>query len=199
MEISVIITSYNYEKYLARAIRSVLNQSFNKGEYEIIVIDDASTDGSKHIIDAFPGQIRTIANDENIGLAASCNKAIQSALGKFIIRLDADDFVHNDWLKVHHLFISSNKDDMHATSSDYFEVDANENVICRKNGTTWPLACGTLLKLDHMIELGLYDGSLPREDVEFRQRYLKSGKQIYNIPVPLYRYTQHAGSFTKNL
>jgi glycosyltransferase involved in cell wall biosynthesis len=199
MEISVIITNYNYERYLARAIRSVINQSYEKEEYEIIVIDDCSTDNSRIIIESFGERIKSIHNDQNIGLAASCNKAIKSALGKYIIRLDADDYVHNDWLKMHQLFLSNNKDEMHATSSDYIEVDTNENALCRKNAVTWPIACGIMYKTDHIIELGLYDDSLPREDVEFRQRFLKSGKQIYNIPIPLYRYTQHQESITKKM
>jgi hypothetical protein len=118
-------------------------------------------------------------------------------LGKFVIRLDADDYVYHDWLKVHHLFLSNNKDDMHATSSDYLEVDASENPIRRRNGVTFPIACGVAFKTDHMIEIGLYDPTLPREDVDFREKFLKSGRMIYNIPVPLYRYTNHSESLTK--
>lgn len=199
MEFSIIITNYNYEIFLARAIRSAINQSFNKDEYEIIVIDDCSTDNSKQILEAFSGQIKTIYNDTNMGLIESCNKAIKSALGKFIIRLDADDYVHHDWLKVHHLFLANNKDDMHATSSDYLEVDVNENTIRRRNGVTFPIACGITFKTDHMIELGLYDSTLLREDVDFRQKFLKSGRMIYNIAIPLYRYTNHSESLTKGM
>ena len=71
MEISVVITNYNYSKYLARAIRSVINQSFDKNEYEIIVIDDCSTDNSKVIIDSFASYIKPIINEFNIGLTCS--------------------------------------------------------------------------------------------------------------------------------
>jgi len=199
MEISVIITNYNYGKYVARAIRSVVNQSFNKSEYEVIVVDDYSTDNSKQVIESFDSKIRVLFNVKNLGLAESCNTAIRSAMGTYVIRLDADDYVAHDWLKVHHLFLSNNKGEMDATSSDYLEVDENESTLRRKNGSTWPIACGVMYKLDHMMELGLYDTSLPREDVDFRQRFLKSGRQIYNLPVPLYRYTQHDNSITKGL
>jgi len=197
MEISIIITNYNYGKYLSRAIRSVINQSFNKSEYEIIVIDDHSSDNSQQVIESFGDGIKSIFNDSNLGLAESCNKAIRSALGTYVIRLDADDYVARDWIKVHHLFLSHNKGEMDATSSDYFEVDENENTLRRKNGMTWPIACGIMYKLDHMLELDIYDANLPREDVDFRQRFIQSGKQIYNLPVPLYRYTQHSDSKTK--
>jgi glycosyltransferase involved in cell wall biosynthesis len=156
MEISVIITNYNYAGFLSRAIRSVINQSFSKDEYEIIVIDDYSTDHSKQVIDNYTDYVRWIFNDKNEGLAASCNKAISQALGKYIIRLDADDYVHHDFLKIHQLFLASNKD-MDATSSDYYEVDLKENVLRRKNGVTWPIACGIMYRANHMVDLGLYD------------------------------------------
>lgn len=196
MEISLIITNYNYEKFLARSIRSAINQSFHRNEYEIIVIDDCSTDNSKKIIESFAGEIRPLFNPTNEGLAPSCNKAIAAARGTYVIRLDADDYVHHDFLKLHHLFLANNKDDMDATSSDYYEVDLKENIVRRKNGVTWPIACGIMYRTDQIIDLGLYNETLPREDIEFRQRFLKK-YQIYNIPVPLYRYTIHENSKTR--
>jgi hypothetical protein len=110
--------------------------------------------------------------------------------------VDADDYVHKDFLKVHQLFLAANKD-MDATSCDYYEVDLKENILKRKNGVTWPIACGIMYRIDQIIDLGLYDETLPREDVEFRGRFIKK-YQIYNIPLPLYRYTMHKDSKTKN-
>jgi len=197
MEISVVITNYNYGKYLLRCLRSLLSQSYNNDEYEVIVVDDCSTDNSRSLIEGYGGRIRSVLNDKNLGLAASCNKGINAALGKFVVRVDADDYVHHDFLKVHQLFLSNNKD-MNATSSDYYEVDTKENILRRKNGVTWPIACGVLYYTDHIIDIGMYDESLPREDVDLRKRFLQK-YQIYNIPVPLYRYTMHNESRTKGL
>ena len=53
MEISVIVTSYNYDLYIETCLRSLINQSFNKEKYEIIVVDDCSTDNTKKILDYF--------------------------------------------------------------------------------------------------------------------------------------------------
>ena len=183
---------------MARAIRSAINQSFDKNKYEIIVIDDCSTDNSKSVIDSFSGYIRPIYNEKNIGLAASCNKAIKASLGQYVIRLDADDYVAEDWLLILYAFLADNKD-MDAASSDYLEVNEKEEIVRRKCGSTWPLACGVLYRTDQIIKLGLYKEGLPREDVEFRKRFLEAGYQIYNVPVSLYRYTQHLNSITKKI
>jgi len=197
MEISVIITNYNYEKFVARAIRSVVSQSINKSSYEIIVIDDFSSDNSQNIIGTYSQHINIISNPRNLGLAASCNAAIKSAVGKYIIRLDADDYFHQDCLKLHYLFLENNKIDMNATSSDYLEVDENENVLLRRSGVTFPIACGIMYRRDDIISIGYFDESLPREDEDFRVRFLNNGWHIYNIPIPLYRYCQHKNSLSK--
>ena len=194
MEISIIVTNYNYGRFLPRCIRSLLTQSYHRDEYEIIVIDDCSTDNSRDIIGMNEDKVRAIYNDENMGLAATCNKAIRSALGKLVVRVDADDYVNQDFLKVHQLFLASNKD-MDATSSDYYEVGLKEDILRRRNGDTWPIACGVMYRVDQLIDIGLYDDTLPREDVDFRNRFLKKHR-IYNIPIPLYRYTMHDESMT---
>lgn len=200
MEISVIISNYNTEKYLLRSIRSVLNQSFNKQEMEIFVIDDASIDNSMDILRRHVDKddIRLVYNDKNIGLSASCNKAVMLVKGKFTYFVDSDDFINKDALLVSHSFISNNKDSMDAVSCDYYEVSEKEAILKRRDGMAFPIRCGILYYTDHLIELGPYNTDVEREDIDFRKRYLKSGKYIYNIPVPYYRYTQHDDSLTKN-
>lgn len=198
MEISVIIANYNYDKYLARSIRSALNQSFYKNEYEVIIIDDCSIDNSKQIIESFGTQVKSIFNDKNLGLAISCNKAVKLSNGKFIYFLDSDDFINKDTLLVCHSFISHNKENFDAVSSDYYEISEKETILKRRDGMAYPIRCGILFYTDHLIELGPYDIDIKREDIDFRNRYLKSGRSIYNLPVPYYRYTSHSESLTKN-
>ncbi|MFM7105835.1 MAG: glycosyltransferase family 2 protein, partial [Flavobacteriales bacterium] len=88
--ISLIITTYNYGQYLERAIRSALDQTLPIEQYEVIVIDDASTDHTSLILDNFKDDIRIIRMDKNVGLAAARNEGIRKAKGQFVVFLDAD-------------------------------------------------------------------------------------------------------------
>jgi glycosyltransferase involved in cell wall biosynthesis len=198
MEISVIITNFNNEKFIARSIRSAINQSFSNKEYEIIVVDDCSSDNSKKIIGRFGDKIKYISNDINCGLSATANMAVKAACGKFCVFVDSDDFINKNLLMVEHDFLSHNKENMDACSCDYYEIDEKEVVIRRRDGMAYPIRCGTMYYTDHLIELGPYNESEPREDLDFRKRFLQSGKYIYNLPVPYYKYTQRKESLTKN-
>ncbi|HTC00859.1 MAG TPA: glycosyltransferase [Ferruginibacter sp.] len=89
-EISVILPVYNGEKYLALAIESVLSQTFSN--FEFIIIDDASTDNTKAIIQSYKDdRIIYIRNDTNLKITGTLNKGIQLSRGKYIARMDADD------------------------------------------------------------------------------------------------------------
>ncbi|MCS7018151.1 MAG: glycosyltransferase family 2 protein [Cytophagales bacterium] len=92
MEISVILPVYNAEKYVAAAIESILNQTFTN--FELLLINDASTDSSAAILESYAARdarIRLIHNSENLGLTATLNKAIDLCQGEYIARMDADD------------------------------------------------------------------------------------------------------------
>lgn len=86
---SVIINNYNYEKYVKTAIESVLNQTL--ADFELIIVDDGSSDGSRDIIGSFKdGRIKTILKD-NGGQASAINAGFASARGEYIAFLDSDD------------------------------------------------------------------------------------------------------------
>lgn len=87
---SVVMSVYNGEEYLKEAIDSILRQSY--ANFEFIIIDDASTDGSLEIIQSYNDpRIIILQNNENIFLAASLNRGIRIAKGDYIVRMDADD------------------------------------------------------------------------------------------------------------
>ena len=88
MKISVIITCHNLEEYIGRAIRSCLNQTIDEEKYEVIVVDDASKDGSKNVISEFKDFIEPIWLNENVGVAEASNLGIKKSKGDYIIRVD---------------------------------------------------------------------------------------------------------------
>ena len=81
MLVSVIITSYNYARYLERAIRSALNQSLPSNSFEVIVVDDCSTDESHLILDNYAEDVKVIKMGKNSGLSAARNTGIKKAKG----------------------------------------------------------------------------------------------------------------------
>lgn len=88
--VTVLMSVYNSEKYLAEAIESILNQTFT--DFEFLIINDASTDSSRDIITSYnDSRIKLIENESNIGLTKSLNKGIELTQGKYIARMDADD------------------------------------------------------------------------------------------------------------
>jgi len=98
--ISVIMPSYNHEKYIPYAIESVLNQTFN--DFELIIIDDASKDKSIEIIKMYEekdSRIKTTFHDGNRGIARTVNECIEEAEGKFIALFSSDDVWVKDKLK----------------------------------------------------------------------------------------------------
>jgi succinoglycan biosynthesis protein ExoO len=90
-EVSIIIPAYNTEAYIAKAIDSALNQTITS--IEVIVIDDASTDRTPEVIQQFTDpRLQLLQNQQNLGVSASRNRALQQARGQWIAILDSDDW-----------------------------------------------------------------------------------------------------------
>ena len=97
--ITIYITNHNYEKYLNKSINSVLKQTYSN--YELIIIDDGSTDKSKNILEKYKNlkNIKIIFQ-KNKGLLVSNNIALKLSNGDYITRLDADDWLDENFLQV---------------------------------------------------------------------------------------------------
>lgn len=96
---TVIIASYNVEKYIKEAVDSILCQSY--ADFELFIIDDASTDKTWEIIQQFAdSRIRVFRNEKNLGQTKCLNFGIKQAQGKYVLIMDSDDIAHPDRLKV---------------------------------------------------------------------------------------------------
>lgn len=105
LKFSVVIPAYNAEQTIARAIDSVLAQSH--GNYEVIVVDDASSDTTAQIVQRYTDVI-FIQNTENTGSSGTRNKGIDKATGSYIAFLDADDIWHRDKLALANAILTAN-------------------------------------------------------------------------------------------
>ena len=197
MQVSVIITCHNYARYLSRAIRSAVNQSFDRKDYEIIVVNDGSTDETKKVMESFSGFIKPINLKSNLGLAAARNEGLKKAIGRYVINLDADDYIDENLLLIESIFLNFNAS-WDAVSCDYYLVDEDENHIKRVSGEKKPIACGVMFRTDRLFKIGLYDENFKmREEEDLRIRFEKS-HIIKNIELPLYRYRKHENNMTNN-
>ena len=97
MKVSIIVPVYNVEKYLERCLTSIIGQ--NLRDYEIVIVNDGSTDGSLQIIqqyqEKFPTIIRCLQK-ENGGISSARNMGLEAAIGEYITFLDSGDYLEKD-------------------------------------------------------------------------------------------------------
>jgi glycosyltransferase involved in cell wall biosynthesis len=193
-DVSVIITNYNYEKYISRAVRSCLNQS--NVRHEVIVVDDCSTDDSIEVLSPFREQIKVVSTGTNGGVAFASNLGVKEAKGQFFIRVDADDYVNSDMCYMMKTYLEANHDAF-CVSCDYLMVDDYENVLERKYAEVNNISCGIMYRRDLFLSLGGYNGKMRhREEEELRKR-LGQDYKIHHLKIPFYRYRMHNTNKTK--
>lgn len=201
MKISVVVTNFNYAQYLGRCLRSLIEQDFAIGQYEIVVVDDASTDESMDVIRSFGDSVRCISQEVNVGLGSSLNHGLLSCKGRYVTRVDADDYVHPSFLSTLFLAMTMREAEFDAVASDYLRVSDSLNRQDESYGDAGlePIGCGILFTHSVLFDLGLYEPGLRLdEDKEFMRRFSAAGYQLLHLPIPLYRYRQHPGSLTRN-
>lgn len=202
VQTSIIVTNFNREQYIGRAIRSCLKQSLPKESYEIIVVDDCSTDNSRTVIESFGDKVIPIFLDKNVGVAEASNVGIRNALGSYIIRVDSDDYITENTL----LFLTEILDKNHDIGfvyADHVYVDEKENLLERVNLQTLDLlfrhGAGIIFRKTYLESLGLYDPNLRHaEDYDLLKRYIRNFDG-YHLKMPLYRYRQWSGNSIKNV
>jgi glycosyltransferase involved in cell wall biosynthesis len=195
-----VVTNYNYGRFLGRCLRSLMAQSVDQSTFEIIVVDDASTDGSLSILQTFRESIRSIFNESNMGLSYSANAGISLARGRYVVRVDADDYVHQEFVRCLLLGFEFFGSETEAVSTDYLRVTPEGRVLEYGSAQTEPIACAIAFKIDALEALGFYDQTLRiDEEVDLRNRFQDKGFRIRNVNLPLYRYVQHAESLSKSV
>lgn len=95
--VTVAMSAYNEARFIERAVESVLWQRFRADALELIVVDDASTDGTADIVARYPHpQVRLLRGRRNLGKARCMNRALAAARGRYLLELDGDDWIDRD-------------------------------------------------------------------------------------------------------
>ena len=112
IDISILMPVYNAEKYLNETIDTIKNQSFSN--WELIIVDDGSIDNSKEICTKLMNDDKRIKYifQENLGVSHTRNVALENAQGKYIVFVDSDDLIHEDYLKILINSIEKNNSDI---------------------------------------------------------------------------------------
>lgn len=205
-KVTVYIPTHNYGRYLTRAVNSVIKQKFNS--WELIVINDGSTDNTPDVLKKFSSHPKIkIIHQEKKGLTISNNIALRLSHGKYIIRLDGDDYLDENALLVLSNILDAH-DDVGLVYPDYYRIDTSGKIIDierrKKLGKEVNLldlpahgAC-SMIRKSHLLELGGYDETLPCQDGYDLWIRLISKYKPYNVNIPLFYYRQHQCSLTRD-
>lgn len=199
--VSVVISIYNAETYIAQAIESILSQTLQN--FELILIDDASTDNTLQIINSFKKKdkrIKVIRNKKNLHMAESLNLAIDQAKSDIIARMDQDDISLPKRLEIQYEFLKSHPD-IAIVGNDIIVIDERNTTVGKR---IYPITSDQLKKImfryspfahptvmfrkDAYLKTGRYDGTkYPCEDIDFWFRLGRKYK-FASIPMPLLKY-----------
>lgn len=208
--ITILLSVYNGLPYLEYAIDSILNQSFT--DFEFLIIDDCSTDGSKKLLEEKAKQdkrIRIINNEERMGLGANLAKGVELAKGKWIARMDADDISLPHRLATQYDFALKNPD-IDIIGSWATDIDERgeflsirkmplEHDKIEKYIWSCPIIHPTVFfKKEAILKAGSYGNEKRRQDYALWFRCVKAGLKFANIGEPLLKYRFADEYFRKN-
>ena len=197
--VSVIITCYNLEKYISRAINSCINQTLPEKQYEVIVVDDCSTDSSWEVISQFQGLVTAIKSEKNGGVSAASNRGISASSGKYVVRVDGDDFINKNFLHTMSEVLEWN-DDIGFVYCDQIVVEKDLSRKQEINTLDKLLdhGAGVMFRRRYLDAVGFYDETLRnREDYDLILRYIKNFDG-YRLRLPYYRYCKRQGSLSSH-
>ncbi len=201
---------YNASSFLNEAIDSILNQSYP--HFELLIINDGSTDGSLQIIESYRDErIRLVNNEHNLGIIASRNKGLQLARGQYIANMDADDISLPERLEkqVHYLdehpevallatrlvIINPQNEETGVWPEDYYCVTQQD--IKSTLPVTNCLGQPTIMMRAEVVKkLGYYHKFIHNEDWGLWLHVLSQKQGIAKLQAPLLKYRQHPASTT---
>ena len=206
--VTVYIPCHDYGRFLQEAVNSVFAQSFR--EWELIIVDDGSRDDTAEIAECVrrerPDQVSVITREAR-GLQACANAVLRVARGRYVMRLDADDFLDESALLVLTRHLDEHPD-VALVYPNYVYIDETGNHLGvehrkRVGGEAVLLdlpahgAC-TLVRKRVLKAVGGYDESFDRQDGYDLWLKVVNRYPVANVPTPLFYYRQHSGSLSSD-
>jgi glycosyltransferase involved in cell wall biosynthesis len=207
--ISIIMATYNDEKYISQTIDSILNQSFEN--FEFIIINDCSKDNTTEILSKYnDSRIKIFNNDKNMGLYKSLNIGFNNSSGGFIARIDADDIAVHNRLQIQYDYLRNNPS-IAMVGCNYYEINSNGDIIsdiikfnaepiiikwrmCFEN----PVPSPVLFTREIYLKVGGFDErSKVGMDYDFFSKVSKIEK-ISNIQEPIMYWRVHKSSISSS-
>lgn len=202
--ISVIVPVYNVAPYVERCLHSIMAQTYRN--FEIIAVDDASTDGSGSVCEACAerdGRIHVVRFPVNRGPSAARNEGVRQARGELISFVDSDDYVEPDLLEKLYNSLVENQADISVCGADGIALKGGpaavysreEAVRCLAMGTPFNLVpWGKLYAADVVGQRPFDEAVFYSEDLLFFYQALKGVRRLSYLPDRLYHYVQREGS-----
>jgi len=211
--VSILLPVYNSEKYLRRAIDSLVNQTFT--DFELLILNDGSSDRSEQIIQSYiDSRIVYVKNEVNKGLIYSLNKGIALAKGEFVARMDGDDIClperlqkQYDWLEksastavvgCHVSFI----DDSESITGEWKEDVETKSHSQIKKKMCWEncMAHSSVMVRAEILKQYRYkENQKDTEDYDLWLRILADNQVIEKVPEKLLLYRVHESSITGSI
>lgn len=218
IKVSVLIPVYNSASFLRDAVQSILKQTYT--DFELILLNDASTDNSEQIIKSFSDpRIRYYKNDKNLGISASRNKLLDLAQGEYLAIMDNDDFSLPERLEKQVKFMDAKPDvAMLGTWGELFCRTAPENLLGKLKkqfinlGWVWcqpsiptlqdmlhgnpVMHSSSILRKSALLEYNIrYNPAYtPAEDYDLCRQILEAGLKLHNLQEILFKYHYHGNN-----
>jgi len=206
MDVSIVVTAYNYARYLPECLNSCLDQQGTRLMYEVIVVDDGSTDDTPALLASYSDRRLHINRIENSGIELASNHGFEAASGRYVVRVDADDILDRFYLARIEPVLQQG---IGFCYSDYIIIDENsaaKEVVRLPNFDETEvinrgdfLATGTIYTAELLHRLGGYSSQTRNSGLENYELIIKlmaMGVKGIHVAEPLFKYRHHCNNMS---
>ena len=217
MLLSIIVPGQNVEAYIGKCLDSLLDQDISSSDYEIIVVNDGSTDGTQKIVEGYASSHSNVIliNQQNKGLSGARNSGVKVARGRYVMYIDSDDYIEKNVFGG--LLAQAERDNLDVLRYNYKNVNEDYKVIVPKRNNklyvdysgdvtdgfnflthrlgyacyAWQFLIKAEIAKNVLFKEGIYF-----EDTEWAPRMLNEAKRVASTDVVVYNYMKRTNSIT---